>query len=107
MTKNIGAHTLRQVEGAPQIPVIVRTLDSFLPEQSVDHVDVMKLDVEYKEADVLRGARRTLEANPQITVFFEETRDPRVAESVLFLQSLGFGVSHLAGNIWVAERRTD
>ena len=64
----------------------------------------MKLDVEGKEADVLRGARGTLEANPQVTVFFEETGDPRTAESILFLQRLGFNVVRLAGNIWVADR---
>ena len=103
-TTNIGAHTLREVPGAERIPVIVRTLDQFLPEQGVDRVDVIKLDVEYKEADVLRGARQTLEANPEVPAFFEETRDSGTADSVLFLQSLGFSVSRLAGNIWMAER---
>ena len=103
-TANIGAHTLREVPGAERIPVMVRTLDRLLPELGIDKVDVIKLDVEYKEADVLRGARRTLEANPEVTVFFEETQEPRIADSIALLQSLDFRVDHLAGNIWMADR---
>ncbi len=60
---NIGAHTLDLRPGATLIPVQVRTLDALLPERGVDHVDVLKLDVEYWEARVLMGARATLEAN--------------------------------------------
>ncbi len=101
-TTNIGAHTIANRDGAQQIPVRVRSLDSFLAEREVRRVDVMKLDVEYREAEVLHGARRTLEANPRLTVLFEETAAIEVAESVRLLHSLGYGVQKVARNICVA-----
>ncbi len=106
-TTNIGAHTLRNVEGAERIAVQIRALDRFLGEHGVDHVDVAKLDVEYMEADVLRGARGILEASPRASVLFEETRPPGTADSVRLLRGLGYGVTHLAGNIYVADRLSE
>ncbi len=104
-TTNIGAHTLAERGGvAERIPVRVRTLDSLLGELGITSVDAMKLDVEYMEAEVLRGARTILESNPQVGVFFEETNSSGNAESVVFLQNLGFNVRRLAKNTYAAAR---
>ena len=51
------------------ITVETTSLDAFCASRSV-HPDVIKIDVEGAELDVLRGARRTLEA-PAIEVFVE------------------------------------
>lgn len=103
-TTNIGAHTFAERPGAVHIPVRVRALDSFLEEHGIDHVDLIKIDVEYREADVLRGARKTIESSPGLTVLFEETAGLDTAESARFLKSLGFGVEKLGRNICLAER---
>ena len=46
--------TRRPREGA--LPVTMRDLDSVLCEENIDHVDVIKLDIEGCEVDALRGA---------------------------------------------------
>lgn len=102
--RNIGGHSLVEARGREGVPVRVRTLDGILSDEGVDHVDVLKVDVERAEAHVFRGARGTLESNPGVTVFFEEARDPRTAESIQFLRSLGFDVRRLAGIIYVGVR---
>lgn len=101
---NIGAHTLVAREGAEQIPVQVRSLDSVAREENIPRVDVIKLDVEYLEAEVLAGARTVLESSPDVAVFFEETDSSGNAGSVRFLRGIGFEVSRLAKNTYAAAR---
>ncbi len=90
--------------GAERSEVRVRALDSILPELGVSHVDVMKLDVQRAEAQVFRGARETLKANPRVVVYFEETGDPRSAESIQVLNDFGFEVSQLSEFVYVAVK---
>jgi FkbM family methyltransferase len=103
-TTNIGAHTLMARRGAETLPVPVRALDRVLPEIGISRVDVLKLDVEYMEAEVLQGAVHTLASNPGIIVFFEETANPDSAASVRLLESLGFTVQPLGLNVYEARR---
>jgi len=103
-TTNIGAHTLADRADAEKIPVQVRALDSFLGEKGVTRIHAMKLDVEYMEAEVLRGARVILESSPDVGVFFEETDDSAHASSIVFLRGLGFNVRRLGRNIYAASR---
>ncbi len=103
-TTNIGAHTLAERPGTERIPVRVRSLDSFMSEHGVERLDILKLDVEYREAEVLRGARKTLERSAGLTVLFEETASLDAAESVRILRSIGYRVEKVGQNICVAQR---
>jgi FkbM family methyltransferase len=53
------------------IPVMTRTLDSILEEEDIDHVSVIKIDVEGFEASVLQGAEKTLTGPTPPTIVFE------------------------------------
>jgi FkbM family methyltransferase len=70
-----GFHTL--LAGKPQrekgiIEVRTRRLDDLLAEIRFDRrVDAIKIDVEGADMHVLRGARKTIAANPNIVVFLD------------------------------------
>lgn len=101
---NLGAHSFVAARGGGQIPVQVRTLDGLLHEEGMNEIDLIKLDVEGAELEVLRGARETLEANPHMTIFFEETGDPSRSKTIRFLRDLEFKTGHVSGITYVAER---
>ncbi len=61
--------------GSRTVSVRVRTLDDLLAECQVSRVDLMKIDVEGAEVDVLRGAKKTLAAQPQPRLIIEN-HDP-------------------------------
>jgi FkbM family methyltransferase len=46
--------------GGSTIEVSVSTIDQFVKERSIDHVDLIKIDVEGFEPDVISGARETI-----------------------------------------------
>jgi FkbM family methyltransferase len=67
-------HTLldgQSFRGAGAIKVTTRDLDSLLRETGVQHVDMIKIDVEGAEMQVLKGAAETLDANPDIILLLE------------------------------------
>jgi FkbM family methyltransferase len=57
------APTMTPVVGWEEVRVPVRTLDDVLDEMRIEHVDLLKLDVEGFEGEVLAGAARALAAS--------------------------------------------
>jgi FkbM family methyltransferase len=99
--RNSGEHTLlRNQRGRNFGAITVRTatLDSSLESLAVTTVNVMKVDVEGAEMSVLKGARGTLLANPQITLLIDIHPflgvDP--VEVCGFLSELGFCLYSMA-----------
>jgi len=78
-------------------PVMTRTLDHLVESQQLDHVSVLKIDVEGHEAAVFRGARKLLARSPGPLVIFEfcdwaEARFPNASagDAQRFLSRLGY-----------------
>lgn len=66
-TFNLGAHSLERgnVVGADSVRVPAVTLGRALASEGVDHIDVLKVDVQGAEAGVVAGADGLLRARPQ------------------------------------------
>ena len=69
-----GFHTL--LSGAPDrdkgsVTVKTRTLDNLLRELEVRAVNILKIDVEGAEVQVLKGARETIRANPDMIILLD------------------------------------
>ncbi len=82
--------------------IVARTLDGLLAKEAVDHVDVLKVDVEGFESSVFRGARRLLTGPRPPVVLFEfcDWAEARGVEAVgdaqEFLRDLGYQILRLS-----------
>lgn len=84
------------------ISVMQRTLDGILAELDINHVDVLKIDVEGAECGVLQGCRRLLASQrPPVVVFeFADWAEARIPEqqtgdAQALLMAQGFRIFHL------------
>jgi FkbM family methyltransferase len=88
VTKDVGN------SGAERVKTI--SLDQFCQDHSIDHVDLLKLDVQGHEYSVLRGAERLIKAGRIGTIFLELNWARTVgtpcpaADSIWFLGNAGF-----------------
>jgi FkbM family methyltransferase len=64
-------------------PVLTERLDSVLEGLPLERIDWMLLDVEGSEADVLKGAKRTLERAERVLVEVFDSPDAELVESLL------------------------
>ena len=79
-----------------QEQIYLRTLDSIM----IEHIRLIKIDVEGMELDVIKGGLETLKKNGYPPILFEswESRDwflPRRQELFSFLESLGYEVTSM------------
>jgi FkbM family methyltransferase len=90
---NAGATTLVKGKG-----VQVKTLDSFVHENNLPRVDLIKIDVEGMERSVLRGARHLFENIPAPPILIEinphtlRLADTSASELINDIQMLGFNI---------------
>jgi len=109
MEKNTGASSLspRRPDGV-ELRVTVVTLDAYLERQSIDRVDLLKVDVEGAELLLFRGAHRLLSSDLAPIIFFEI--DERLCaafgftcrEVKQFLADRGYGIYRSNGTAFVA-----
>jgi FkbM family methyltransferase len=83
-------------EFTKSIDVDVVTLDSYVRQRSLSHIDFIKLDVESYEPSVLQGARETL-ATLRPAIYFEYQKDwfdnytdEDIMELIYFLNAQGY-----------------
>jgi FkbM family methyltransferase len=72
------------MESAGTLSVPVRTLDKFCAEQNIDHVDLLKMDVQGYELSVLRGAKSFLERGKIKLVYTEANFVPLYEQQAYF-----------------------
>jgi len=90
-----------EVARAGELTVQLRTIDSLVAEGKYPPPQVVKIDVEGVEADVLRGAWKTLEANRPL-LFIEAHSESLRLECTAMLTSLGYKVRVLEKNLDLA-----
>ena len=85
-------HSLLPQEGKiTSIEVIVKTLDILLEELHIKKVDIIKIDVEGAEIEVIKGAKETLQNNPDAKIIVASYHYPgEVKEVQDFLHNMGF-----------------
>jgi FkbM family methyltransferase len=73
------------------IEVPVKTLDNLLEELNIKKVDIIKIDTEGAEVPILKGAEKTLKANPGCRVILASYHYPsQIKEVSQFLNDRGF-----------------
>jgi len=85
------------------VPVTARTLDSILDQDSIDRVDVLKVDVEGFEGQVFVGATKLLAGSRAPTIIFEfcdwaerRIQNAPIGHAQRFLLDLGYSIYRLA-----------
>jgi FkbM family methyltransferase len=88
------SYRLDDVQAAPTTAELIpmRALDTVVKENSIDHVDFIKMDVDGYETKVIRGAMHTLEQHRPI-MFFEVTPSILKAEGNDFMDLLNLTAS--------------
>ena len=99
---NAGAASLvtaRQFSNSKTMTVPVRTLSSIMADQPIDHIRLMKLDVEGFEPEVLKGAAELFGRRPPNTVLFElndcAVQDLPDHPTIRLLSQFGYGFFRL------------
>jgi FkbM family methyltransferase len=73
------------------IKVPVKTIDKLVEELNLNKVDIIKIDTEGAEMPILRGAEKTLKANPNMRMIIAAEHYPSEAKEVCqFLNERGF-----------------
>lgn len=75
----------------PYLEVAVKTLDNLLEEINLKKVDIIKIDTEGSEIPILKGAEKTLKANPNAKIIVASYHYPsEIKEVCQFLNERGF-----------------
>ena len=87
-----GLHSLIASENTiSSIKVPLKTVDKLLEELNLKKIDIIKIDTEGSELPVLKGAEKTLKANPNIKIIVAAEHYPsEIKEVSQFLNNKGF-----------------
>jgi FkbM family methyltransferase len=93
----------------PASPIECRRLDDVLADAGIDHVDLIKIDVEGSEHLCLKGAERLLSGSskPIILMECDETLSRRfgysVFDTLLLLHNYGYACEQIGVHQWMAR----
>jgi FkbM family methyltransferase len=93
----------------PAAPIECRRLDDVLADEGIDHVDLIKIDVEGAEHLCLKGAERLLSGSskPVILMECDETLSRRfgysVFDTLLLLHKHGYACEQIGVHQWMAR----
>jgi len=87
-----GAHTLSpEFDGLRAVSVPTKTLDGVVAENRLASVDMIKIDVQGLELAVLRGASKTLHANPRAVLLLDLPKQSEKRRAIgEYLAQFGF-----------------
>jgi len=94
--KGTGAHSVKYHRSEDFIEVTASKLDDILKDLLIEHVDLMKIDVEGAEGEVLEGAEESLAENPHLKIIFEATDSNNLAKCREVLGRHGFTLTPIA-----------
>ena len=87
----VGHSLIFQEDKNSYIKIPVKTIDKLVEELNLKKIDVIKIDTEGAEMPILRGAEKTLKANPNIKIIVAVEHYPSEIEEVCqFLNDRGF-----------------
>jgi len=97
----LGCHSLIFQENKDSyLNIPVKRLDKLLEELNLKRVDIIKIDTEGAEIPILKGAEKTLKANPNIKIIVASYHYPSEIEEVWnFLHERGFRTKVSRGGI--------
>jgi len=93
-----------------QVEVDTITLDSFLLEKGIPHIDILKLDVQGSEFDVFKGAAATLSRQGISLIYTELIICPtyegqrKLHEHLAFLDSFGYELLDFFGDVRIDKQ---
>jgi FkbM family methyltransferase len=112
-TSNKGDHRMYSVEGRSGVVIQVTTLDDFCKQQSIEKIDVIKMDIQGAEGLALDGMKETLRNNKHIKMFTEfwpEGLRTTGHDPLIFLRTLqeyGFVIFEIKENEQMLVKQED
>lgn len=105
-----GTHSIKKDMGGGSVEVPCITLDDAMDRASVNRIDLLKIDAEYAEPEVLRGARQLLQhqAIPQIIMEWSPSAwTDRMELSMLFELYDFFEITRRFPFVWLRKLHND
>jgi FkbM family methyltransferase len=93
---------VEKFQGA-HIMVEAKRLDDILKELKIDVVNLMKIDVEYAELEILKGAEELLSGSKVLKIIFEGGTNTLVEECTRLLEQKGYTVKDIGIPYYLAE----
>jgi FkbM family methyltransferase len=97
-----GGHSLLEIENARKEIIQTDTIDNILKDLGIEHVDLIKIDVEGVEIEAFKGAKNILnKSHPRI--IFEAMTPEKINEITDFLKEYKYNIRKITEVNYIAE----